>query len=127
MGDRNKKYLHRMATIRMQRKRILCLQDLAKVWTSDPVIIHELFIQHFRTLFTSLDNNSVARDNFQAQHHYPDHMHLLELIPNRLSQQEIDQLNLSFHEQEVKDAIFQMQGLMVLLLLSIRSIGIWWV
>lgn len=110
-GDRNTKFFHKVASLWVKRNRIVCLHDQNGELVSDSNEIEEMFLSHFKDIFSCDDRRGSQKwvIEFEGKANcYPDCFQPLLVLGVRITDQQRWELDVSFVEEEVRVAVFQM-------------------
>lgn len=115
VGDRNTKYFYKKATIRSQKNRIVALKDSSGVLATDPVVIEAMFLDHFRSIFRCEEGSSATRAGdsdvgSRFMEGVGEAPSLLATITTRLTDDQRRGLDQPITSDEVRAALFQMDG-----------------
>lgn len=95
-GDRNTKFFHHKASVRLQNNRILGSQSDTSEWMTKPSEVNDIFLNYYHTLFTTSNptSNSIDTD--------------LSRIQTRVIDQMRNMLYEPYNAEEVHNALFGM-------------------
>jgi hypothetical protein len=96
-GDKNTKFFHQKANQRRRKNKIEAIKDQMGNIHTDRTNIEDIFLNHFKTLFTTQKPTNIAN--------------ITNVVQNRINNDMYDHLDRDFTKEEVITAISDMKGL----------------
>ncbi|MCI13822.1 hypothetical protein A2U01_0034942, partial [Trifolium medium] len=96
-GDKNTKFFHQQASQRRRKNKIETIRDPLDNYHTDQEEIENIFIKHFKQLFSSQTLINVAET--------------VQVLQNKLDQEMYDNQNMEFTAEEVMTAMKNMKSL----------------
>jgi hypothetical protein len=96
-GDKNTKYFHMKANLRRRKNNIEAIKDSQGQMQFELSNIEQVFIDHFRTLFTKQDTNNIVET--------------VSVVKNKITDDMYQILNKNFTREEVGQAVRDMKAM----------------